>query len=44
VLAVALLTLAQRVRSLAIALGDALFVSGALVHAWANRARLREPI
>jgi len=56
VLAVALLTLAPRVRSLvrggiafnladvAIAVGDALLVSGALVRAWTNRARLREPI
>ena len=28
----------------AIAVGDALLVSGALAHAWTNRARLREPV
>ena len=36
--------IAFNLADVAIAVGDALLVSGALVHAWTNRARLREPV
>src|SRR6266516_863399 len=36
--------IAFNLADVAIAVGDALLVSGALVHAWTNRAGLREPI
>jgi len=36
--------IAFNLADVAIAVGDALLVSGALVRAWTNRARLREPI
>jgi len=36
--------IAFNLADVAIAVGDVLLVSGALVHAWTNRARLREPV
>jgi lipoprotein signal peptidase len=36
-------SVAFNLADVAIAAGDALLLAGALVHAWANRARLRQP-